>query len=200
MGTFGERFFPLSFTTLREREEEREEEEERERERGREREEEHMVDFQGQKFVETFALVAISSASFVGFALGYALLGGGGRGGRGGERALVETTHSKVHFIGRKEGRGIYRLVVFYLLLLYYYHDRAVARHIPSRRLSCSSTFLIRSLNPSSPPVGSVYGGAMEISSKTTMTWSFHRHGSVRANASKISCACSVTFSPMLSE
>ena len=32
-----------------------------------------MVDFQGQKFVETFALVAISSASFVGFALGYAL-------------------------------------------------------------------------------------------------------------------------------
>ena len=73
MGTFGERFFPLSFTTLREREEEREEEEERERERGREREEEHMVDFQGQKFVETFALVAISSASFVGFALGYAL-------------------------------------------------------------------------------------------------------------------------------
>ena len=56
-----------------EREEEREEEEERERERGREREEEHMVDFQGQKFVETFALVAISSASFVGFALGYAL-------------------------------------------------------------------------------------------------------------------------------
>ena len=129
-----------------------------------------------------------------------AAVGGGGRGGRGGERALVETTHSKVHFIGRKEGRGIYRLVVFYLLLLYYYHDRAVARHIPSRRLSCSSTFLIRSLNPSSPPVGSVYGGAMEISSKTTMTWSFHRHGSVRANASKISCACSVTFSPMLSE
>ena len=31
------------------------------------------------------------------------------------------------------------------------------------------------------------------------MSCCFQRHGKVRANASKISCACSVTFSPMLS-
>ena len=39
----------------------------------------------------------------------------------------------------------------------------------------------------------------MEISSKTIISWFFHLHGNVRAKASKISCACSVTFSPMLS-
>ena len=31
------------------------------------------------------------------------------------------------------------------------------------------------------------------------MSWFFHLHGNVRAKASKISCASSVTFSPMLS-
>ena len=39
----------------------------------------------------------------------------------------------------------------------------------------------------------------MEISSRTIISWFFHLHGSVRARASKISCASSVTFSPMLS-
>ena len=39
----------------------------------------------------------------------------------------------------------------------------------------------------------------MEISSRTIISWFFHLHGNVRANASKISCASSVTFSPMLS-
>lgn len=39
----------------------------------------------------------------------------------------------------------------------------------------------------------------MEISSRTIISWFFHLHGSVRAKASKISCASSVTFSPMLS-
>ena len=39
----------------------------------------------------------------------------------------------------------------------------------------------------------------MEISSRTIISWFFHLHGNVRAKASKISCASSVTFSPMLS-
>ena len=39
----------------------------------------------------------------------------------------------------------------------------------------------------------------MEISSRTIISWFFHLHGNVRANASNISCASSVTFSPMLS-
>ena len=32
-----------------------------------------MVDFEGQKFVETFTVSVVSSTSFVGFALGYVL-------------------------------------------------------------------------------------------------------------------------------
>ena len=39
----------------------------------------------------------------------------------------------------------------------------------------------------------------MEISSRTIISWFFHLHGNVRAKASNISCASSVTFSPMLS-
>ena len=64
---------------------------------------------------------------------------------------------------------------------------------IPNLLLSCTNTFLIRSRNNSSPPAGVVYGGGMEISSRTIISWFFHLHGNVRFVED--SCASSVTFS-----